>query len=87
MSITAPDAREDRLAGPDWTSFADELAPIGEELAARFAREYDETRRRREYDEALATIRRRDEERRLAEDADRAAAWASSSDTASPFAF
>lgn len=87
MSITAPDAREDRLSGPDWSAFEDDLAPIGEELARRFARDYDETRRRREFDECLATIRRRDEERRLAQDADRAGAWAASPDDRSPFDF
>jgi hypothetical protein len=88
MSITAPDSRDERLSGPDWRAFTDELAPIGEELAARFAREYDETRRSRAYDEALATIRRRDEERRLAEDADRMAVWAAATpDETSPFAF
>ena len=69
MSITAPDPRLDSLHDPDWRAFEDELAPICDELAGRYAREYDDSRRRRDFDERLADIRRRDAERRAEHDA------------------
>jgi hypothetical protein len=68
MSITAdhePARRDEALLEPDWRALEDELAPICDELAHRFAQEYDESRRRQEYATRLAEIRRADERARL----------------------
>lgn len=66
MSITAPDPTA-ALHEPDWHALEDDLAPICDELAAQFASTYDDARRRRDYEESLAAIRRRDAEERGAQ--------------------
>lgn len=57
------------LAEPDWHSLEDELAPICDELAARYAALYDTGRRRTEYLARLETIRERDERGRVEHEA------------------
>lgn len=67
MSITAPDRTAASLHEPDWHALEDDLAPICDELAAQFASTYDDARRRRDYEESLAAIRRRDAEEHAAQ--------------------
>ena len=57
------------LAEPDWHALEDELAPICDELAARYAALYDPGRRRTEYLARLEAIRKRDEQARIEHEA------------------
>ncbi len=62
------------LAGPDWAALEDELAPICDELAARYAALYDPARRRSAYLTHLRDIRARDEQQRVERETARQAA-------------